>query len=60
MINTLIKKGKPKFGKLNLRIDESKNIYPNLRIAKKILGWKSKTSIRKGLVKTIQFYKKNF
>jgi len=59
MINTLVKKGKPKFGKLNLRIDESKNIYPSLRIAKKILGWKSKTSIKKGLVKTIQFYKKN-
>ena len=59
MINTLIKKGNPKFGKLSLRIDESKNIYPDLRMARKILGWKSKTSIKKGLVKTIQFYKKN-
>ena len=59
MINTLIKKGNPKFGKLSLRIDESKNIYPDLTMARKILGWKSKTSIKKGLVKTIQFYKKN-
>ncbi len=58
-INTLIKKGKPKFGKLNLRIDESMKIYPNLTKAKKILRWKSKTSITKGLVKTIQFYRKN-
>ena len=59
MINALIKKGKPKFGKLSLRIDESKNIYPDLRVAKKILGWKNKTSLKKGLIKTIQFYKKN-
>ena len=59
MINALIKKGKPKFGKLSLRIDESKNIYPDLKIAKKILGWKNKTSLQEGLVKTIQFYKKN-
>ena len=59
MINTLIQKGKPKFGKLNLRVDESKNIYPDLRIAKKILGWKNKTSLKKGLIKTIQFYKQN-
>ena len=59
MINALIKKGKPKFGRLSLRIDESKNIYPDLRAAKKILGWKNKTSLQEGLVKTIQFYKKN-
>ena len=59
IINALIKKGKPKFGKLNLRIDESMKIYPNLLVAKKILRWKSKTSIKKGLVKTIQFYKRN-
>jgi len=58
MINALIKKGKPKFGRLSLRIDESKNIYPDLRVAKKILGWKNKTSLQKGLIKTIQFYKK--
>jgi len=58
MINALIKKGKPKFGRLSLRIDESKNIYPDLRAAKKILGWKNKTSLQKGLIKTIQFYKK--
>jgi len=59
MINELIQKGKPKFGKLNLRVDESKNIYPDLRIAKKILGWKNKTSLKEGLIKTIQFYKQN-
>ncbi len=59
LINNLIKKGKPKFGKLNLRIDESMKIYPNLSKAKKILRWSSKTSIKKGLAKTIQFYKKN-
>ena len=59
MIKDLIQKGKPQFGKLSLRVDESKNIYPDLRIAKKILGWKNKTSLKEGLIKTIQFYKQN-
>ena len=59
MIKDLIQKGKPQFGKLSLRVDESKNIYPDLRIAKKILGWKNKISLKEGLIKTIQFYKQN-
>ena len=47
MINALIKKGKPKFGKLSLRIDESTSIYHNLRRAKKKLGWKKKYHLKK-------------
>ena len=57
-INSKIKKGKPIFGKVKLRIDESKKIYPNLTVAKKRLRWKSRTSIETGLNKTINFYKK--
>ena len=37
IIKNIIKKGKPIFGKLKLRVDESKIIYPNLARAKRIL-----------------------
>ena len=53
----IIKKGSPKFGKLKLRPDEPKKLFPNLNKAKKYLRWKSKTSFKKGLDKTIKFYK---
>lgn len=55
----IIKKGKPIFGKINLRIDESMKIYPEIKEAKSILLWKRKIPIIKGLSKTINFYKKN-
>ena len=55
----MINKGKPIFGKIKLRIDESKKIYPDLRRTKKILTWKSKVTLEEGLLKTINFYKKN-
>ena len=58
IIKNIIKKGKPIFGKLKLRVDESKIIYPNLVRAKRILNWKNKTSIAKGLKNTIRYYKK--
>lgn len=60
LIKKMVKKGNPIFGKLKLRIDESKKIYPDLKKAKKILSWKSKVSLEKGLSKTIIFYKKNY
>lgn len=57
MIKNMIKKGKPIFGKISLRIDESKKIYPDLKKANKILIWKSQVSLERGLLKTIKFYK---
>ncbi len=57
MIQNIIKKGKPIFGKLKLRVDESKKIYPNLERSKRILNWKHKTSLKEGLKKTIKYYK---
>tara|TARA_Y200000002_G_C22678927_1_gene663203 strand:+ start:2287 stop:3207 length:921 start_codon:yes stop_codon:yes gene_type:complete len=49
--------GKPLFGKIKLRQDESLMSYPNIRKAKKKLGWKPKTDIEEGLIKTIKYYK---
>ena len=54
----IIKKGKPQFGKIKLRSDESKIIYPDLKKVKKILNWQSKSDFNKNLNKTIKYYKK--
>lgn len=58
-INNLINKGKPIFGKVNLRADESNIIYPNLTRSKKYLILGKKKNILDGLKETIKFYKKN-
>ena len=58
MIKKLVKKGKPVFGVLNLRIDESMKIYPELKKAKNLLKWKSRVSLNKGLEKSINYYRK--
>ena len=58
-INNLINKGKPIFGKVNLRADESNIIYPNLTRSKKYLILGKKKNILDGLNETIEFYKKN-
>jgi nucleoside-diphosphate-sugar epimerase len=53
----LLKKGNPQFGKLKLRRDEIKNLYPNIKKARKLLNWKPKINFEKGLLKTIIYYK---
>ena len=53
----LCKGGKPLYGKIKLRKDESLVSYPSIKKAKKKLGWKPKTDIEEGLKKTIQYYK---
>lgn len=59
LINVLINKGNPVFGKVNLRADESNIIYPNLIRANKYLSLGKKKNILDGLKETIKFYKKN-
>ena len=62
LINTIVKKigkGKPIFSKLNLRPDEMKKLYPNISKARRILNWTPKISLKKGLSKTIRYYKYN-
>ena len=63
-VRTLIKKicqivgsGKPVFGNIKMRKDETMVLYPNIRKAKKILKWKPKISLNAGLQKTIKYYK---
>ena len=56
----IIKKGKPQFGKINLRKEELLNMYPSINKAKKILNWKPKISLEEGLKLTIKNYKNEF
>ncbi len=58
-ISKIIKLGKPIFGKIGLRKDEIIKLYPNIDKAKKLLKWKPKINLHQGLIRTINFYKKN-
>ena len=55
----IVGRGKPKFGKIKLRKDEIKSLYPNIDKAKRILKWMPSIEINSGLNKTINYYKKN-
>ena len=57
-IQKKIKYGKPIFGKIPLRKDEIKSLYPDIKLAKKLLNWKPKISLNKGIEKTINEYRK--
>ena len=60
-IMTLVKKKtnyfNPIFGKIKLRKDENKIVYPKVILAKRHLKWKFKTTFEQGLNKTIKFYR---
>ena len=56
-INQIIKKGSPEYGKLKLRKDEPKFLYPNLTKFKKLLNLKREVSIDIGLKQTIKYYR---
>lgn len=55
-IKKITKKGYPNFGKIKLRDEELKTIYPSIRKAKKLLKWKPKIDIKKGIRTTINSY----
>ena len=55
----LSKGGKPNFGKVKLRKDESLRVYPSINKAKKLFNWKIKNDFNYGLKKTIFYYKNN-
>ena len=57
LIVKIIREGKPLFGKLKMRKDEIKILYPNITKVKKTFNWKPKTSLKFGLQKTIRYYK---
>ena len=57
-INSMIKKGKPEYGKIKMRKDESLNLYPNIKKVKKYFNWKPRIGLDKGLRITINYFKK--
>jgi nucleoside-diphosphate-sugar epimerase len=58
-IVSIIGKGNPLFGKIKMRKQETKILYPDLNKIKIELKWYSKTTLNLGLRKTINFIKKN-
>ncbi len=58
-IKNYLKKGKPQFGKIKMRKDESLELYPSIKEVTKIFKWKPKTELELGLNKTIKYFKKN-
>jgi len=60
LINNKIKLGKPLFGKIKMRKDEIKNLYPNISKAKQKINWRPKIKLDEGIIKTINYYKKYF
>lgn len=55
----LTKMGNPIFGKIKLRLDEKKKIYPDIRKIKKTFSIKKFVDISTGLKKTIKHYQNN-
>ena len=55
LINKMIKKGKPEFGKLKYK-QTNKKLYPEILKAKKKLKWIPRVDLNLGLKNTIKFY----
>ncbi len=58
-IQKIVKSGHPEWGKIKLRKDEILNLYPNIKKIKKKLNWEPQVNFTNGLIKTINYYKKN-
>ena len=56
-IKNSVRSGHPEFGKILMRNDEQKKVYPSIKKASKYINWRPKISIESGLNKTIKFYK---
>ena len=59
LIQNLIKKGKPIFGGIDYRENESMSLYASIKKAENILDWKPKISLEEGLLKTIHWFQEN-
>ena len=57
MIKNYLNSGKPMFGKIKLRKDESIKYYPSIKKAKNLINWKPLIQFEKGLIQTIKYYK---
>jgi len=58
LIKLKIKKGIPEFGKIKFRHEENFVTYPSILKSKKIIDWKPRVEFKKGIIKTINYYKK--
>ncbi len=58
-VNSLIGKGKPLFGSIKYRENESMSLYADINKAKKLLNWKPIYKIDEGLKETINWYREN-
>ena len=52
-IRSIYQKGKPQFGVKKIKHSENLVLYPKLTVAKKILKWSAKISLKSGIKKTI-------
>lgn len=62
IINLIVKEtsgGQPNFGQIKLRKDESLIMYPSIKKIKRFIKWGPQINLKKGLKKTILFYKRN-
>ncbi|SMF79519.1 NAD-dependent epimerase/dehydratase family protein [Candidatus Pelagibacter sp. HIMB1321] len=57
MIRDYLNSGKPMFGKIKLRKDESFEYYPSIEKAKNLINWKPTVKFEKGLSITIKYFK---
>ena len=48
----------PNYGKIKIRKDESLDVYPDIKKARKMLNWRPDLNWDKGILKTIKYYKK--
>ena len=59
IIRSIIKKGIPVYGSFTLRKNENIKLFPNIDKISKEIGWKPKFTLYEGLIKTIEYLKKN-
>jgi nucleoside-diphosphate-sugar epimerase len=57
-IRKKIKNGKPEFGKIKMRTEENKKVYPSIKKAKLLLNWKPKLNFKNEIINQILYYKK--
>lgn len=58
-VTYLCRGGKPLFGKIKMRKDENIFMCPSIKKLKKFLNWEPEIKIDEGLIKTINYFKRN-
>ena len=60
LIKSKCKGGKPQFGSILMRKDETRKLYGDLNKTSQFFKWKPKINLINGLNKTIKYYESNF